>query len=205
MKKYTHFSRYPLLPAIIVVLLATLSPDTAIALPSPLLKAAAYQPLTIRKINWAGNAVYTQQRLEGLSKWKAGEAYDKSMVFEQSNFLSGEKNIASLYRSNGYFLFWLQVDEIRTEGNQVDLLVRIFEGPQCTIGRIIIKGNKKIATANIVKLVSLTPGEVFNEERVTGSPARISASGLFQDHLRVTPVFNPATQAVDIEYQLTEK
>lgn len=52
-------------------------------------------------------------------------------------------DVSSLYLDDGYLAFNIDAVETAVDNDSIDLEMRVFEGPQFTIDKVIIKGNDR--------------------------------------------------------------
>lgn len=89
--------------------------------------------------------------------------------------------------------------------NRVDLTFEVNEGPVVTIGKISVKGNKKVDTEEILKMIELKAGDLFSRSKLILSQRNIIASGSFDPEKVIsTPIPNPEDGTVDIEFEVSE-
>ena len=95
---------------------------------------------------------------------------------------------------------------IWVEDDSIDIEIRIFEGPQAIIDKIIIRGNTKTSEHVIRRELRTLPGQKFNRSLVIRSQREIIALGLFDaEQIGVNPIPHPESGTVDIEYTVVEK
>jgi outer membrane protein insertion porin family len=161
----------------------------------------------IRDIVWVGNTVYSTTGrfgLETLLNMQPGDVYNQKKLGERLN--SDEDAVASLYYNNGYIFSRLDPVETYVENDSVDLEIRVTEGPQATINKIIIDGNDRIYE-NIIRRELITkPGQLFSKDHLMNSAREIAQSGHFDpENMDIKPLPDPENGTVDIHYNLTPK
>ncbi|GAB6012298.1 POTRA domain-containing protein [Viscerimonas tarda] len=159
----------------------------------------------IHSINFVGNTVYPSDRLQFFLDMKEGDVYNqKKMRQRLEEDDDAIKN--SFYFNNGYI--FTQVDPVETnvENDSVDLEIRIIEGPQATIRKILISGNDRLYEDVVRRELRTKPGQLFSREDLMRSLREIAQMGHF-DPEHLTPDVQPDMEAgaVDIGYQLTSK
>lgn len=114
-------------------------------------------------------------------------------------------DITSNYMDDGYLFFRITPVEIWAQDDSIDLEVRIFEGPQAIIDKILIRGNTKTSEHVIRRELRTLPGQKFNRNLVIRSQREIIALGLFDaEQIAVNPIPHPESGTVDIEYTVVE-
>lgn len=159
-----------------------------------------------RNIDWAGNYKYNSEFLGAALGIKKGDVYSRSKIDQR---LFGDPNgadLSSLYLDDGYLFFNLDPVEVLVEGDSIDLEMRIQEGPQATIRKIIIEGNTKTSDFVIRRELRTSPGAKFSRSDIIRSQREILALNYFdQEKLGVNPIPNQNTGTVDIKYTVEER
>ncbi|MDQ3393647.1 MAG: outer membrane protein assembly factor BamA [Bacteroidota bacterium] len=159
-----------------------------------------------RDIIWSGNYVYTDERLSSTLGVQKGDVYDMEKVNKKLNYDPQGADISSLYMDNGYLLgFSVTPVEISVEGDSIDVEMRITEGPQATINKVIIKGNDVTNDHVILREIRTFPGQKFSRSDVIRTQRELSQLGYFDpEQIGIQPVPTPDGN-VDMEYTLVEK
>ncbi len=159
-----------------------------------------------RNIKWKGNSIYdvaTLQRVLGISK---GDVYNQELLENRLRFSQDGRDVSSLYLDNGYLFFQVDPQEYVVSADSLDLEIKLYEGPQATIDRVIIKGNDRTHEEVIRRELRTRPGDKFSRSDIIRSQREISALGYFNpETLGVNPITNPDKKTVDIEYTVEEK
>lgn len=159
-----------------------------------------------REIDWVGNYVYDDATLTAVLGIQKGDAYDMEKVNERLNFNPNGPDVSSLYMDDGYLFFSVNPVEVRIEGDSIDVEMRVFEGAQATISKVIIKGNDRTSDHVIRREIRTLPGQKFNRSLLIRTQRELSQMGYFDpEQIGLNPVPNPAEGTVDIEYTLVEK
>ncbi len=158
-------------------------------------------------ITWAGNAKYPREFLETILSIKKGEVFSEEKLTRKLSSSPGGDDISSLYLNDGYLTF--NVDPIQTKiyGDTIDLEIRMYEGPQYTINKIMVKGNDLTNDKVILREIRTKPGQKFSKELIVRSTREIAQLGNFDDtKTDPRPInINPNEGTVDIEYNVVEK
>jgi outer membrane protein insertion porin family len=64
-------------------------------------------------------------------------------VYLKKRLFTDENSISTVYMDDGYLFFQLEPVEVQIQNDSVDLEMRIYEGDQATVNRVIITGNTK--------------------------------------------------------------
>lgn len=158
-------------------------------------------------ITFAGNAKYPREFLETLLSIKKGEVFSEEKLTRKLSSSPNGDDISSLYLNDGYLTF--NVDPIQTKiyGDTIDLEIRMYEGPQYTINKVMVKGNDLTNDKVILREIRTKPGQKFSKELIVRSTREIAQLGNFDDtKTDPKPInINPNEGTVDIEYNVVEK
>ena len=159
--------------------------------------------LIIGKISWMGNTKYSDATLNEVLGIKKGDIYDEKLTRQKLSFNPNGKDISSLYLDNGH-LFSNVVFKEDVIGNTINLNFEIYEGVAVTIDKIAIKGNNRIKSAEIMKMITLKSGDIFDRSKLIKSSKMLVESGYFKpDDTHINPIPHDDT-LVDIEFVLVE-
>ena len=159
-------------------------------------------------INWSGNAKYPAVILNKILKIKKGDIFSED---ELNKRLTGptpnSDDVSSFYLNDGYLTY--QADPVQTKisHDTIDMDLRVYEGPQYTINRVILKGNDVTNDKVVMREIRTKPGQKFNKELLIRSTREIGQLGNF-DEQKTEPKptnINPQDGTVDIIYNVVEK
>ena len=92
------------------------------------------------------------------------------------------------------------------ENDSISLEVRIQEGPQATINRVIINGNDRLYEDIVRRELRTKPGMLFSRDDLMRSTREIAQMGHFDpENLVPQPIPDPDNGTVDIQYNLVSK
>ena len=159
-------------------------------------------------ITWSGNAQYPASVLNKLIRLRKGDIFseeelNKRLVGPTPN----NDDISTLYLDNGYLTYSADPVQTRIYNDTVDMDIRVYEGPQYTLNRIILKGNDVTNDKVVRREIKTKPGQKFNKELLIRSTREISQLGNF-DEQKTEPKptnINPTDGTVDIVYNVVEK
>lgn len=159
-----------------------------------------------RNINWTGNYKYTDEQLSSVLGIEKGDIYDLDLVNKKLNFNPTGVDISALYLDDGYLFFSINPVEVGIHEDSIDLEMRIFEGAQATIDKIIITGNYKTNDHVILRQLRTLPGNKFSRAELLRTKNEISQLGYFNpENVIPLPIPDPVNETVDIEWQLEER
>ncbi|MBE9466845.1 MAG: outer membrane protein assembly factor BamA [Bacteroidetes bacterium] len=157
-----------------------------------------------RNISWIGNTKYNSEFLDRVLGIKYGDIYDES-VLNKKLFVE-DNAVSSLYLDNGYLFFQVTPVEVMVENDSIDLELRIFEGKQARINKVIVTGNTRTRDHVVRREIRTKPGQLFSRADIIRTNRELATLGYFDpEKLDVRPVPNPANGTVDIEYVVEEK
>ncbi|MDR1729893.1 MAG: BamA/TamA family outer membrane protein [Prevotellaceae bacterium] len=162
------------------------------------------QKYYFRNISWVGNTIYPGDVLSSVLGIKKGDVYNQKLLNER--LLMDEDAVSGLYLDNGYLFFNVDPVEINIEGDSIDLEMRIYEGKQATIDKVIINGNTAVHENVIRRELRTKPGQLFSKSDLQRSARELAQTGHFDpEKLDIRPEPDPEDGTVDIIYNLEQK
>ncbi len=159
-----------------------------------------------RNISWKGNSIYDTKTLDNILGIKKGDIYNSELLETRLQFSQDGRDVSSLYMDNGYLFFSVDPVEIAVTDDSIDLELRIFEGPQATIDKVVIKGNDRTHEHVVRRELRTIPGAKFSRSDIIRSQREIINLGYFNpENLGINTPVNPERGTVDIEYTVEEK
>ncbi|MEP7321263.1 MAG: outer membrane protein assembly factor BamA [Saprospiraceae bacterium] len=157
-------------------------------------------------ISWKGNSVQDDKRLNSYLGIKKGDVYDKELLEQRLKYSQDGRDVSSLYMDDGYLFFRVDPTEVSINKDSIDIEMRIYEGPQATIDKVIITGNDRTHEHVIRRELRTLPGEKFSRAAIIRSQRQIINLGYF-DQEKVAPNtdVHPERGTVDIIYSVAEK
>ncbi len=158
----------------------------------------------ISDIDWVGNTVYTTEYLNNVLGIKPGEVYNQKLLNKRTT--EDDDAVANLYMDNGYLFYQLIPVEKNVRGDSIDLEMKMFEGPQAKINRVIINGNDRLYEKVIRRELRVRPGELFSKRDLIRSAREIAQTGHFDpENMDIQPQPNEENGTVDILFNLASK
>ncbi len=159
-----------------------------------------------RNIVWKGNSIYDTPTLEKVLGIVSGDVYNTELLNTRLQFSQDGRDVSTLYMDNGYLFFSVEPIEVAVVGDSIDVELRIFEGPQATIDKVVIKGNDRTHEHVIRRELRTRPGQKFSRTDIIRSQREIVNLGYFNpETLGINTPVNPQRGTVDIEYTVEEK
>ncbi len=161
----------------------------------------------IRNIDWVGNLKYTDEFLTQKLGIKKGDVYNRERI-EQRTVYDGERqdDIQSLYMDDGHLFFQLEVVEVRAENDSIDLEMRMSEGEQATIKRIILEGNNRTSDHVVLREIRTLPGKKYSRQELIRTIRELGQLGYFDpEQINPQPIPNLKDGTVDVVFSLVEQ
>ncbi|QXV65223.1 outer membrane protein assembly factor BamA [Mucilaginibacter sp. 21P] len=159
-------------------------------------------------IKFSGNATYNAELLTRILSIEKGQVFSEDQLNKRlTGPTPNNDDVSSLYLNNGYLTFNADPVQTRVYNDTVDLDIRIYEGPQYTINRVILKGNDVTNDKVVMREIRTKPGQKFNKELLIRSAREIGQLGNF-DEQKTEPKptnINPVDGTVDLIYNVVEK
>lgn len=133
---------------------------------------------TIRHINIVGNRAYTEEDL--LARFQLGVKPPISFFYSADQYskqkLSGDlEALRSFYLDRGYINFNIESTQvsITPDKRHVYITINIVEGEQFRVKAVKVTGETIVSEEEVLKLISLEPGQIFSRKELTESSTRI--------------------------------
>jgi outer membrane protein insertion porin family len=162
------------------------------------------QKFYFRNVNFSGNYLYTDERLRQVLGVNKGDTYNTEDLDKKLNGNPGQ-DLSSLYMDDGYLYFNATPVEKVIDGDSVDIEIRVYEGKQATINRVILNGNTKTSDHVVLRQIRTLPGQKFSKTALIRTQRELSTLGYFDpEKIGINPI-PQADGTVDIEYTVEEK
>ena len=158
----------------------------------------------ISDISWVGNTVFTTDQLNTILGITPGEVYNQKLLNKRTT--DADDAISNLYMDRGYLFYQLVPIEKNVVGDSIDLELRMFEGPQARINKVVINGNDRLYEKCIRRELRVRPGELFSKNDLMRSAREIAQTGHFDpESMDIRPEPNEENGTVDIIFNLESK
>jgi outer membrane protein insertion porin family len=162
----------------------------------------------IRNVEWVGNTLYRSSYLDTILDIKKGDLYSKTLLESRLSFNPSGRDVSSLYQDKGYLFFQAIPVEKTVESDSVDLEIRIYEGKQARINRIIITGNSRTSDHVILREIRTMPGDLYNRNDLIRTQRELMNLSYFNQEKLATegivPLPDPVNGTVDIQVNVEE-
>ena len=157
-------------------------------------------------ISFSGNSKYRSTQLDSILGIREGDIYNLERL-ETRVFMDPKgMDLSSLYQDDGYLTFQAMPMETRIENDTIDIEVRMMEGKQFRVGRVLVKGNTKTNDHVIYREIRTRPGDLFSRTDIIRTQRELAQLNYFnQEAFGINPIQHPEDGTVDIEYAVEEK
>ena len=164
------------------------------------------KPFYFGDLTFTGNTKYRTTQLDSLLDIQRGEVFSLSRL-ETRVFMDPKGlDLSSLYQDDGYLTFQAIPIEKRVTGDTIDIEIRMMEGQQFRIGRVLVQGNTKTNDHVIHREIRTRPGDLFSRTDIIRTQRELSQLGYFNpEAFGINPIQHPEDGTVDIEYTVEEK
>ena len=165
------------------------------------------EPYKFRNISFVGNTIYTNEELSRILSIESGDIFDKTVLDSRIYGSATGNDISSLYLDDGYLFFNATPVEVATENNEIDLEIRIREGQQARINKVIVNGNTKTNDHVIMREIRTKPGDLFKRSDIIRTQRELSALNYFNPETLGNIDIDPdqVKNTVNITYNVEEK
>ena len=132
----------------------------------------------IRQINIIGNQVFKEKELlkqfssttPGWLTW-----YTKTDQYSKTKLAGDIENLRSYYLNRGYLEFNVDSTQVSISPDKQDIYitVNVTEGPRYKVSDVKLAGQMLVPEAELKKLITLKPGDVFARDKLTASTKQI--------------------------------
>ena len=157
-------------------------------------------------ISFTGNTKYRSTQLDSLLGIRKGDVY--SLAHLETRVFMDPKgmDLSSLYQDDGYLTFRAMPIEQKVDNDTIDIEIRMMEGQQFRIGKVLVEGNTKTNDHVIYREIRTRPGDLFSRTDIIRTQRELSQLNYFNpEAFGINPIQHPEDGTVDIEYQVEEK
>ncbi len=156
-------------------------------------------------ISWTGNTKYPSEFLTQNLQIERGDPFNMNLLNDRINV--DKDAVGNLYLDNGYLFFSASPVIKSIDQDTVDVEIRIHEGKQARLNRVIIEGNTKTNEHVIRRELRTQPGDLFNKTAIQRSQRELAQLGHFDpEQMGIEPInINQSRGEVDLNYKVVEK
>lgn len=169
----------------------------------------------IEKIKFKGNKAFKDKKLRKVLaetvetnwlSWVTG-----SGKFDETLFKEDLKLLRNFYRDNGYLDVEVEEDLVEIDfldEDEIEVTVTLVEGRQYSIGEFSVTGASIYTNDELLRYMTLEPGQVFSPEKVDEAADAISeyyyAGGYLETRVSAERVPNMETGHIDVQFRVRE-
>ena len=158
----------------------------------------------VNNITWVGNTIYPSSILSNILGFEKGDVYNQKLLNKRTQ--EDDDAVANLYLDNGYLFFQIVPTEAKINGDSIDLEMRLYEGKQARINKVVINGNDRLYERVVRRELRVRPGELFSKSDLVRSAREIAQTGHFDpEKMDIRPEPNEENGTVDIILNLESK
>ena len=159
-------------------------------------------------IEFVGNTVYTDRQLSQVLGIKKGDVYNGVLLRERiaDDTKPDGEDLTNLYQNNGYLFSRINPVEVSAENDTIDFEIRIIEGKETFLNKVVVKGNEKTNDHVIFREIRTRPGQKYSKDDIIRSVRELGQLGFF-DAEQIRPEIenpNPNDGTVDLRFDLVE-
>lgn len=163
----------------------------------------------IKQINVVGNTVFDEKTLLdnielSTSNWLS--FYTKDDQYSKQKLSADLESLRSYYLDRGYINFAIESTQVAITPDKKDIYVTINvkEGDVYSLDKVKLSGNLIVAPEELIKLVSVGPGEIFSRKNATQTSKAISDrlgdDGYAFANVNMVPEIHESTKTVDMTF-----
>lgn len=153
---------------------------------------------TLGVVDWTGNTLYDDAKIQSIIRMKEGDAFNPSAISDTAEV------IQNYYRYHGYLNTYVEAEKLPTfKDNVINVRYKIHEAPLCYVNAITVNGNYKTKNKVILRELSLAPGDKYNYVSAKASEHRLKNTGFFEN-VTVDAVDSSVPDQKDIRIDVKE-
>lgn len=166
------------------------------------LKVKENEKVKIRSIDFAGNTVFDDGKLQGEMKSRPG-GFLRSGSFKQDQFEEDKEKIIQYYNKKGYLDASITGDSIGVtpDGKGLNITIFVTEGNRYYFGDVTFVGNEKFKNETLQKQLKFKKGDIYNSEKFDESVTNLYTVYQDEGYIHARIIDNP--QTVDSVRQLS--
>jgi outer membrane protein insertion porin family len=163
----------------------------------------------IKRINFVGNKTVRDGVLLDEMKLNTGgwfSFFSKSDQYSSLQLSADLESVRSYYLDRGYIKFNIDSTQvsITPDKKAVYITINLTEGDQYTISAVKIAGHPIVAQAELLKIITIKPGEIFSRKKISKSREaiiqRIGDEGYYFANINAVPEINAKKKTVALSF-----
>jgi outer membrane protein insertion porin family len=131
----------------------------------------------IEKIQFEGNKAFSDKKLkkqmstaeENILSW-----FTSAGDLNEDNLEQDVARLASFYKNNGYMQARVGEPQVKFEGNEIEITIKIDEGPQFKVGKVDLTGDLLIPEEELLESLKITQEEFYNRETLRNDVLKLT-------------------------------
>jgi len=128
------------------------------------------EKVRIKKIDFSGNAHYSDEALKKLLPETKEAGFfswlTKSGVYKEETVEKDTDTLMAFYMTKGFLQVKVAKPKVEVKKDGIIITIPVEEGRQFKVARVDIKGDLIAPKTELLKLIPIYPGEIFNREKV---------------------------------------
>ena len=163
----------------------------------------------IKQINIVGNNAFDDKTLLGKFELNTSNLlsfYSKDDQYSKQKLSADLETLRSYYLDRGYINFSVESTQVAITPDKKDIYVTINvkEGDIYRLSKVKLAGNLVVPPDELIKLVSVGPGEIFSRKNATETSKaiqdRLGDEGYAFANVNMVPEINEAQKTVDMAF-----
>jgi outer membrane protein insertion porin family len=121
----------------------------------------------IEKIQFEGNKAFSDKKLKkqiATSETNILSWFTSAGDLNEDNLEQDVTRLTSFYKNNGYMQARVGEPQVKFEGNEIEITIKIDEGPQFKVGKVDLTGDLLIPKEELLATLKITKEEFYNRE-----------------------------------------
>ena len=164
------------------------------------------KPYYLGNVTFSGNSIFTSEQLQRIFSYKTGDRYDAVGINKKVSGSEKDDDISTLYMDRGYLFARAIPVEKSVKNDTIDLDIKIYEGVQATLNKVIINGNTEAHDHILYRELRTKPGDLFSKSDIKRTMMELAGLGYLEPTQIVPDIQpNPENNTVDVEWKVAPK
>ena len=164
------------------------------------------KPYYLGNVTFSGNSIFTSEQLQRIFSYKTGDRYDAVGINKKISGSEKDDDISTLYMDRGYLFARAIPVEKSVKNDTIDLDIKIYEGVQATLNKVIINGNTEAHDHILYRELRTKPGDLFSKSDIKRTMMELAGLGYLEPTQIVPDIQpNPENNTVDVEWKVAPK
>ena len=164
------------------------------------------KPYYLGNVTFSGNSIFTSEQLQRIFSYKTGDRYDAVGINKKISGSEKDDDISTLYMDRGYLFARAIPVEKSVKNDTIDLDIKIYEGVQATLNKVMINGNTEAHDHILYRELRTKPGDLFSKSDIKRTMMELAGLGYLEPTQIVPDVRpNPENNTVDVEWKVAPK